>query len=79
MMPASPGPPPRRRVCVWTCVCASVRARAGRAWAWVLGAAGRRHTCDPFPRVATSVIDVHTANVCESVNPLSSGAIQLCC
>lgn len=49
MMPASPGLPPRRRVCVWTCVCASVRARAGRAWAWVLGAAGRRHTCDPFP------------------------------
>lgn len=48
-MPASLGLLPRRRVCVRTCVCVSVRASVGCAWAWVLGAAGRKHTCDPFP------------------------------
>lgn len=40
---------------------------------WVLGVARRKHTCDPpSPCVATSVIDVHTTNVCEYVNSLSS-------
>lgn len=68
MIPASlRPPPPGGRVCA--CGCAwGVRGRCG-CWAWP-GA----DAWDPSPCGATSVIDVHTANVCDSVNSLSSSA-----
>lgn len=58
------------------CVWGAWRARE-LVRTWVLGAAGHLrelgHTCEPSsPCVATSVIAVHTTNVCDSVNsPLS--------
>lgn len=68
MIPASlRPPPPGGRVCA--CGCAwGVRGRCG-CWAWP-GA----DAWDPSPCGATSVIDVHTATVCDSVNSLSSSA-----
>lgn len=88
-----PSPAARQAcLCVWTCVRACERAWGGarlgvRGGAcarelsptWVLGVARRQRTCDPAPCAATSVIDVHTTNVCEPVNSVVFGAMQLCC
>lgn len=75
MIPASLRLLPGRRVCACGCACGCARVGACVAvrvnvgcWVWP----GANTHVTPPPCVATSVIDVHTTNVCEYVNSLSS-------
>ena len=73
---------------MWTCVRAG-NARLGvrggacaRAWelsrTWAGGGAAEPRSRGPLPGVTTSVIDVHTTNVCEPVNSLLSSERYSC-
>lgn len=59
----------------WRCVCACVGALAhvGRG-----GGTAEARSRGPLPGVTTSVIDVHTTNVCEHVNSLLSSERYSC-